>query len=315
MNIFNYKNIFTLVTLFSFISCEKEIEFNNEDLQPQLVLNTIINNDSEIYAYLARTSILNDVEGRDLSINEGTIVVYENGNLVSELINDGDGKYITAYKAKKAEYTFKASASNFEDVSGSTVIPEAVPIIAIDSIGTLNTNYDNKTIYQLTFDDPAGEKNYYSVKVSYTYFWVDDNNDTIYEKNYVNIETVSSSLEDGEIEFEIFDDPEIDFMVYFEGLFFTDEEFDGKQHKFKFSAPEFLISNPYHEVKIELNHHDYNSYLYQRSVSLQSNSSAFDEPAPIHNNIENGFGIVGSYNSSYITFPATESTDVGYYNE
>jgi len=210
-------------------------------------------------------------------------------------------------------YELKASSSGFNQIAGKTAVPELVRLNSIDSITTYDHSETTYYVYEISLDDPAGIKNYYSLSVLSEQSEVIAWDTTLKATNYIGELYIYPENQDQNFT----NDPLIDFNTY-STIYFSDSFFDGDHFSFRFS-----ISKPYSEKDIKkiyfkLNSLDKNIFYYLKSVNAYHNTSIFDEPVSIFNNIENGFGIVGSQNiytdSLNVFIPSDFDADEGMYD-
>ena len=182
MKIYNILSAIILVSVFT--SCENDIPFNIKDNPPKLVVNAIIDTDSEYnYIYLCKTG-KNDVD----TINNATINIYINEELKEQITQHtvfdfdyeiGNGGYVSNYpvanffnnKQYKTELRFhpgdKVKIEVFADNEkyhawAEDVIPVPIEIDNIDTM-TYTENYEQRIRLKTTFTDSPNEKNYYRI--------------------------------------------------------------------------------------------------------------------------------------------------------
>ena len=189
MKIYNLLSAIILVSVFT--SCENNIPFNIKDNPPKLVVNAIIDTDSEYnYIYLCKTG-KNDVD----TINNATINIYVNEELKEQLtqhtvqnfsndtiyfndtIYDGyvvsNSRYIDYKNNKqyKTELCFrpgdKVKIEVFADNEkyhawAEDIIPMPIEIDNIDTMAYTD-NYNLLMRLKTTFTDSPDENNFYSI--------------------------------------------------------------------------------------------------------------------------------------------------------
>lgn len=220
-------------------------------------------------------------------------------------------------------YRIEVSCPGFETVSAETTVPFPVKLHAIDTSSTISNESNYILInsyFKIKFSEPANETNYYRLvkfENKGKFYPVYNETDTL--QYFINQHS------SGEDRFNsndpVFSNVHEDANSYIFGSgwnsfgIFTDELINGKDYEV--SVYESIgYSNDYFEsfsfidtekgefetIKFAFQSISSDMYFFLKSIDLQSynDGSPFSEPVPIFNNIENGYGIFGSYASSYI---------------
>lgn len=224
-------------------------------------------------------------------------------------------------------YHLEVSCPGFETVTAETTIPIPVELISIDTMSMIKTEGNNiifNQYYTLRYIDPANESNYYRlVKTETEGKWFDTyyNQDTI---KYFSVYTQKGNSYFNSND-PIFGDETDDANSYlFGGVWnsfavFNDELNNGKDYQLEVYESMGFWGNEdevAEQIKNEsfVNTHIGNFkkttiflqsispelFLYLKSIDLQSynDGGPFMEPVPVYNNINNGYGIFGSYSST-----------------
>lgn len=179
----NIKIIYLIALLISiFYSCDTEIDFSDKALNPSLVVNAFIENDSIITVFLYQTTSINATDSK-FYVTNAIIKLFEDDIEKDQLVlksnlyvntNNGYSEthgYDTLYYYSSQTiaqigktYRLEISAPNFDNVSSETSIPSPVEIISIDTSSIKRDNgdwIDYQKNFTIRFKDPADEVNYY----------------------------------------------------------------------------------------------------------------------------------------------------------
>ena len=320
--------LFLFILAGCFISCEKEVEFKGNITDPLLVMNSILTPDSVVIVHLSHSRfILGDLKPMT-NISGATVSLFVNGEEKEQLTYKTKGIYKATYFPKPGdEIKIEAIAEGFNPIRSQTVIPQNPNMVVTDSTVFMEERkYENpmqpNTVYiskfrnmklQLKLTDAVNEENYYFIKATQNYY----QKDKLVLERMVEIilsEVLKNNITDSG---NIFED-----ILGDEGYadrtdnLFTDLYVNGKDILFDFSFEEWIESATYVngekidddndvereetvEYIIEIGEISKDMYQYVVSGNKASNSedAGFSEPVQIHMNIENGIGILGSYNS------------------
>ena len=318
--------LFVLLCISIFTSCEKEIIFDGESTEPQIVLNSFISPDSIIKARVSESQFFLNNDYLFKSVENAEVSVYFNGELKETMQYSANGQYISNAKPAVGDIIkLVVKVPEREVVSSETTMYPKANIIKLDSIitwtgakpiieqvnsvenGVSKTDmlvvgkYRFRTIrYILTFEDAKSSQNYYRLVVGKT--------STIAGKKNVNYDYTLDDIVSGNTKDLLPGIPAINESKN-EYHVFTDELINGKQYPLSFSIadtayiylPEYQRQLPKKSVDIDLQCISNSFYLYLKTISDQKNSNQlFSEPIQIFNNINGGIGLVGSYTSNVI---------------
>ena len=319
--------IILLLTVF-IVACETEIKFNGKETAPSMVINSILNPDSTVKVHITKSKFFLEKDGPFDPITNATVQLYVNDKLIETLNTTGNGYYTGAYKPLPGDIIKIIAQNNeFENVHSSTEIPVSAKIKSIDTtstitstspivyyssytdegnlttdtIGTIN---EKKIKFTINIADSANYKNFYRLKVTYRSYYYNDT----YTDNNVYFDT-EDLVFGSTSETELFDEESTNY--YHE---FNDNLFDGKNYGLTFSVTAFQYNylpgkepkNPPWGptiikqelfVNIESISPSYYYYLNSRAKN-DAYIEIFSEPVQIYNNIVNGIGILGAYNTS-----------------
>jgi hypothetical protein len=271
------------------LSCEKEIDSDIPPIDPFISVASTFAPDSTWKIWVGKSAHILDDQGPG-TINDAVVEIYEEGTLLESITASGfiDGFYWgTTTPTEGRNYSLKVSAPGFADVTAVSRTPVAVPVLTTvfkDSVFSAGYDYFEDEI-TFTFQDPAGEKNYYGVTLAYRdtldylgdtmIFW-----STIYFTNpdpnagntFGETQLLSDALFDGRTQ---------TFSMRFDSYFGS------------FNKDLFLILTSMTE--------DY--YRFQLTYDAYQNSygNPFSEPVQLHNNLVGGVGIFAGCSNSVKT--------------
>ena len=283
-----YTIIGCISSLFFFLSCEKEVKIDLPYEGNKIVVNSFIMKDSLVYARLTNSSQL--ASSNNFPIPSGAkIDLYENDVFKETLTKKniyGREYFASVSKAIGGKkYALKASATGLDNAEGSDTIPQKASFTPVEFKQT-NTGNEEKAKLVININDPAGQKNYYRLRL----YGADTNRQStgprlIVNKHYYHYFKVDNLASNNN--FDIFGDYE-----YWQ-IYFTDDEFDGRNVSLTVNLGYFSSSMMY--IAPELVHLSRDSYRYLQSRDNQFNNedNPFTEAVVVYNNIRGGYGIVG----------------------
>ncbi len=315
-----------LLSISIFTSCEKEIDFDGETTESQLVLNSFITPDSTIAANISESQFFLNNDYLFKAVENAEVSIYCNGILKETMQHSLNGKYISATKPEVGDIVkLVVKVPEKDEITGETTIYPKANVVKLDSIviwtgakpiiETVNTvdnglpktetivvgKYRFRTIrYILTFEDAANMKNYYRLVVSQTSTF---NGKKKVNYDYTLDDIVSGNTKDLLPGIPAINESKNQFHV------FTDELINGKTYPLSFTIrdtasiylPEYQRPLPKKTVEIDLQSVCNNFYLFLKTRSDQQTANQlFSEPIQIFNNVTGGIGLVGSYTSNVL---------------
>lgn len=303
-------------------SCEKEIAVTPPAHTPRLVINSMIFPGDTISVRLSRSvSILQSTA--DLVVANGTLQLLENGTLKETLQYDpASGTYRSETVAKAGrEYSLRASAPSFEQVSVDCKMPELVPLSGVSYTPNARSNSEGEAMdeLKLSFQDPgtAGDKYLirfiHKLTTSTGTRWVVHNPAHGYdaEKNVISLDPSLETTDPEDKDPLAFSEEEKRLALY--DLLMQDQFFNGSIKEVKLYVPQKLHLEPhtYPNVAnnnlltsdttfVELCHIPEACFLYLKSKGLSDYNSGdgFAEPVNVYSNVVNGYGIFSLINGS-----------------
>ena len=274
--------------------CETVVDLDVPLGSPSFVLNGIINPDSAMVVEISENrSVLDDSEFKFI---EGAMVdIYEDDKYLGQLEFDDNRFYTNKDLVPKvgASYKIEVSKEGYDNVTSDAKIPEefaSISGVKIDSV----TNRDRKEFrFELEINDPIGE-HYYEIAV-YGYRKLYEFDEITEEFYQIDSSLVLFGLKTEDLAIDEFQGVGNDSYVL------NDKLFEGEKYTVSFQ-PTFSVSGDltlqYTTFIFALRNINKDYYLYQRSKALHFwvEDNPFAEPVPVHNNIQNGFGIFAGYN-------------------
>ncbi|MEM6801975.1 MAG: DUF4249 family protein [Bacteroidota bacterium] len=133
-------------------SCQKIITIDIPKDYSRLVIHAFLTPQERIEANISRTTPLLATIPEDLSVADAKVSVFENGNLLEQLVYGGEGNYYVASNLRpKAgnNYHFEVAAEGFEDL---VTIAEKIPA----PLGNLSYSFENNAIAAVNSGTKAG---------------------------------------------------------------------------------------------------------------------------------------------------------------
>lgn len=331
-----YKALSIISLFIIFTACIDEIKLKEDYTNKKLVVSSFITNGENITVNLYQNKPINSKYEPALN-KKAKVVLYENGieketldpfviyNYNSDYVNqiqtvDSTYKYVSKNTKIKTGNTYKIviECEGYETITAETTVTSMIPISSFDSLivrKERNGYQYTEDNFKLSFTDPANETNYYRVVVLDLYAqknFITLGSDTI---EYINMDYYSKSVDlrstdplltnenkdansyvFGELDnrYGIFSDEMINGKTY--ELSFIAQFQNSSSNKIDYEAGEFRI------VKLVLQSINADMYYFLKSIDAQEYSDymMFTEPVSIYSNIENGFGVFGSYLNSEI---------------
>lgn len=316
------RSIFIILLIATFFSCTKTLDFDEANNETQLVLNSIIWPDSVFAASISKsTSILTDRQVGQ--ITGGTLDLYENGTLLTQITSPTGQFYASGIKPKAGKSYRIVVNSNGKQIEAETTIPDQAEVLSIDTISVKDEYGYKRKNYKVKIKDPVGDDYYRIVvmnekltQVSYadaknirkyflstTQYWI-SSDDPVFNSVYNNM---------GE---DIIDmGPENDYNI------FPDDYFKGKEYsvQFQISPYGYGYYSPYSSGNVYNLNSPYNTIFERQTIHIQKLSkdlynylkylklynhyhdNPFSEPVAVYSNVKNGTGIFAGFNDNAVS--------------
>jgi hypothetical protein len=284
-------------------SCETFVELEIPDSEQRLVINALLEPSSPVFVHVTSSNSILEEDEFEI-IHDAMVTITDEEGMVHSLKFVRPNEWAPNYGYYTTEefdpvpgstYTIETSKPGFETATSYTKIPKK-PNIKSFSFKNLPFEQNPYIQYQypkiefnLVFDDPAGE-NYYEIELYYEGSGeVTDHEGNQYETSYEQFAYLHPK------------NPayEQDYRNY-PGIIINDRLFD--QQEASVDLQTAIPANAQLKVKVYLREITKESFRYGMSHSLQRNNRGdpLSQPVQVFSNIENGFGIMGARNSTYM---------------
>lgn len=293
----NIKYLIYISFGFLLVSCGEDFfdsitEIEVPEHEPQFAVRGFINATYLEYGSWVRVGhtlgILDSTEFEE--IKDATVLLYEEDVLKNTFEYAENAWYtgeITALTAGK-NYTLKVDSPTYGSIEVTQQVPQKVSVInaTYEAAGAIDRYGDRGDEVTIQFNDPAGEKNYYTVGVSATFRFEGPDTSFVVDNWGLYASPVDPLLE------------------HLNSLYLTDVSFDGDAYTTRVSIEidqagtiEYLGAKNLaaEKITVRLTSISKDWYLFQKTLSaFQDNEgNPFAEPVVIHENIEGGTGIFG----------------------
>ena len=331
-----YKIFASAMAILLMVSCEKEIEFKGDTVQPMMVVNGLVTPDSTIKIHLSKSKFfLSNKEGIEL-ISNADIDIYINGQAKGKMQHKKSGIYTSSVRPniKDTVKLIIAKTGNIQGVQAEVVVPKQSFIQSVDTtsqttqyetyefdgenyVPSGNYNYTKDLTVRLTIEDPPLVENFYRLNAKIRSLLHFPDTTIVWEEYEYFYPEGSDNPNKGPLGFIE------DFNMAKRSYTFTDEFFDGKEKILKFettihswsdgvnpgndeyggknSQPGGLMGpdSRSRQLIINLQSISKEMYLYFKTKESAENvfETFFTEPVQIYSNIENGTGVLGAYTS------------------
>lgn len=302
--------IFLSIYLFS---CSTKIDLEIPEAEEQIVVNSLITNDSIISVFITKTIPV--LSNKSNIVENAEIKLFADNQFEENLIKINDTLYQSTIETQlNTEYKIEIEVPGFEKISAKTVINDPVSIISgnykIDSYYVhQQSRYESET--EVSFIDNQEINNYYLIsfyKLSYGGYKYDHDNNVWVPMdstniNYQRIRYLNSNdpivVNEGDLDF-MGDPGNIRYLV------FSDEMLSQN------NTINLLIGgglSEMGEVHVLIRNINYDLYKYYKSLIRQQFNSGMlsvdlnnmfltNNPNDLYSNIENGLGIFAGYSET-----------------
>ncbi len=259
-----------LIVMMTFTSCRKVIDFEEEEIDPKIVVNSMFYEDSiPLISLVVSQSVLEDEEFTPI-VNADVQLKNTLNGVVENMIHIGNGQYKgDSILVGGVEYEVLVNATNFKAATGNTLVPHRIDNLQLD---TMNL-FDNKL--KVSFQSATSET-YYEVFVTAI--------DTFGYASSLFSNSTSPIFKDG----FSFDDN----TAYGIRFLFSNADYLNNTIEMNFSFYEELSN--YDSLKVTLNTLSRDAYLYEKTVDayFYSQDDPFAQPVQVYSNVNGGLGVV-----------------------
>lgn len=288
-----------LILLAGLSSCKAELGFDGEIPVPRLVVNSVIDADSNTFSINVSSSrFALDKAARPISPEVKISISGNSVPLVKKTA--GSGHYI--YTGNKEllkpgdEISITCSSEGYSNIIAEERAPSRpIPLSAKGEWIINEGEGKDKMLVRLRFRDYKNEHNYYRLIVrSRTIFPGQEAGGFILKEVMAGSDPVLAQInntlkQEDRLPYVIFPDELIDGREYELIFYYKDECFE------KYKGSPLYIPGTKYEAQVELQALSKNLYLYMSSFLLNRNNDAFSEPVKVHSNITGGYGIAGIF--------------------
>lgn len=292
-----------------FISCTKEIEMKEKDIEKKLVLNGLICPDSLISVKVSTTMAI--LDGQNGFTDNATVNLFCDGTFIENLNYNGKGRYVSekTYPIENKYYTIEVELDGYPTIRAIDTIPQKTYIIyGIHSSGNTYDEYgDPHHDYEILIADNVGNDYYelFFISQDFPNMYIDFYNIS-YQWDIVVADPVLRA--DSELDFSpityIFSDNYFNGRNYLMANKFLNASVTGKfdkpiapTEKDRYAILRTTTSVYYNYRKFWLRHS--NNQQIGIRVEEPIFMSLIGEPVPMYSNVENGYGIFAAYNQTY----------------
>jgi hypothetical protein len=325
-----------LFMLLAAAACESEIEFKGSEVEPKIVIYSLLNPDSLVTVTIAESHAVFETRYEPRQITDASVRLYRDGELIETLTYvpaEPVPEYYPAYPYSRyvsrehkpvngSTYRIEVDVKGLESAWGETRLPEPVPVISVDTGSVIFEEYTGEVKIKLKFRDPADTDNYYRLTaraLTGTYL---GKSDVPYDP-FFPVTVYDSDIGYGALSEPLIAPQQEDdlFGMYLRNDFylFMDELIDGKEYSLTlaYSYPGPLAIDHYEFIHAYFSLHTITKdvYLYLQSYSAQRQTidNFLAEPVPVYTNITGGLGVVGAVSVSTDTLKAGEYPVEGVY--
>lgn len=301
----NFQYIFVSI-LILFLSCETVVDINIPVEPPLLVINSSLGDGEFIKVNVSQSQHILDSHDYKKVVG-ATVEIYENNQLLTTLPDSADGNYISAtFKPIRGKmYGVKVSKTGFETVNAEVLLPldtAEILQVKLDTVEVNEFDYSYETIrFSVDINDNGANKNFYEIAIYMEYY------NYMYDYDVVPPVVLDSFQVIERLYIQSLDPSLEGYQSYGQSIIFNDELFNGHKYTMRVLSNSFFYFGG-DDYKFEptlyvvLNNTSESYYLYGLSSQLQNwtTGDPFAQPVTVYNNIENGFGILGAYNTSVV---------------
>lgn len=280
------KNILYSLLLVLFLTACKDDFFDQvvdvkipEHTPALAITSTLSNQDTIIYAYV--TTSIGVLEPYNPGyITDAKVELFKDGDLVRELPYVDQSFYAWQLDEplgnEQSTYELRVEKEDFETVMATQIMPAQIEITnaTFERDGTIDEGGDRVDELVIEFTDQKDVSNYYKVEVALEYDF--DGTTYLQEGYYFDSNDPSTSYTN-------------------DGIYLSDAVFDGSTYEFRLYNYDLYVDASWENPELIVRLVNMSSDRYYRETSINAYQNAednpFAEPAVIHNNIENGYGI------------------------
>ena len=276
-----------IVFILATTACQKTVFIDVGQIQPRLVVNSILDKDSIIRVQVSKSKSMMDSSQSIDRINNATIKIFKDNILVQTLTKGFSGLYNSSIKPKLAsDYRLEIENTGFGHVEATTRIPLAPHLVTATQTTELTPGSAPQYIkFRVGLKDDGILPDYYYLRA----FLIKKG--FAPGANYKYVLTCDIYSDDNVV---VTDDHTL------KGVIFDNASFVGSNYELIVYTPYRVTQN--YNLWFELSSITSDYYKYLVSAIMQNNAgdNPFAEPVVIKSNIQNGTGIFGAKNSVFL---------------
>lgn len=272
--------------LFFVISCRTEVKFDFDKIEPQLVVNSIMQPNQFLRVCLSKSA--NSLDWVPELIDNAVVELWNNDNFIETLTIDSVGFYSTKnYKTMQLiEYTLKIYVEGFDVVTATDYIPEKqyFEILNFEESSFSNEVSEDFYLLSFSFNNNNSKDKYFQLYFPIKYF-------SYFKFINSNLYFFSNDL----------------LLKEYNDIFYTNSNTDSIITINLFLNENEYMSGPFNDIKnfMVMNSISENYYNYLKSQKIYNNLVGTDDGMmndyTLFSNIENGIGIFAGCNPNIDT--------------
>ncbi len=296
----------SLIIFIILVSCETDF-YPDLNFKEQVVVNGFFRPSNSFNINLTKSIRIDEPLNR-LPVTDASVEVFYNNQPYESLVYQGNGLYSgNRIIDSEKNFTLKINHEEFGLTTSQDSIPESVQILNATLIPIEEDVNLDQVGYpcDIQFTDPVQAKNYYGVEVVVVDISNPDNSGNI-GAGFAG----SIFLEDTDIDTsgnsDIIIGDENNQNIGQSIIFFEDDAFATESISVRFYLSSHnidILNGDNYEVYFILKTLSASYFNYLKSIALQNEVNEQEtptEPVQIYTNINNGLGLFGAYNFSYI---------------
>jgi hypothetical protein len=285
-------NKYLIIVLFTLISCTKEVKFTPRDLEPKIVVNSIMYPNQFLNVSVSKTANILELEPQ--KIDNALVELWLDTELLETLTMDSIGFYSTKnFKTiENINYTLRVKVPEFEEIKATDYIPKKISFY-INRFEPSNYPEEygkKKYILDFTVNFEKNKDAFFEFFSPYEFFFDEQDGSAFSGKKYENLSNFLTSnvfilnSYNTSWNFIFSNKQQLKDSINFDIILYKEEE--------------YVVDTTYKQL-IVLKSLSENLYNYQKSLIIfyqNSMEEGINYSTPLYSNIENGIGIFAGCN-------------------
>jgi len=283
------RTITSILIILSLMGCEKELQFDNPDFKPKLVINGFMSADSTVSIGLSKSSsTLSQPSLKLLSGKAKVLILKDKFLLFSDSVNIQNGMIQLPFKPLEgSKYEVQVSKEDLPTIKAIDTVPQSRPIAAIDTI--IADGSGQKMIVRIN-DDVRENRYLLSIKLKGRELIGLDSLDKSYNVSFTssdkiflsNIQTVANGSE---------------------VAICNDETWNGSERRIELFFDKILLEHPdFKAASVQFHIKDISKTMYNYYIAVNANTHVYGGPlanvSRVKGNVEQGLGAFCFYTES-----------------